>query len=81
VQGRLKSARAQGYATDVGEALADVCCLAAPVHDKHGAVVAAMSLAIPSYRFERVRLRALEPLQAAAGAVSKRLGTADRGIL
>ena len=45
--------RAQGYAVDREEAVEDACCLAAPVYDHTGAVVAAISVSMMAARFYR----------------------------
>jgi DNA-binding IclR family transcriptional regulator len=46
----LMDVRRDGYATDLGEVSPEVACVAAPVRDRHGTVVAAMSVSMPSYR-------------------------------
>ncbi len=48
---RLAGIREQGYATDDGESTVGVNCLAAPILDLHGDVVAAMSISVPEPRF------------------------------
>jgi DNA-binding IclR family transcriptional regulator len=45
--------RAQGYAVDREEAVEDACCLAAPVHNHTGVVVAAISVSMMATRFYR----------------------------
>lgn len=47
----LASIRAAGTAVDAGEMLAEVCCLAAPVRDDLGVVVAALGVTLPATRF------------------------------
>lgn len=42
--------RTTGMALDRGESNDDVCCVAAPVRDRTGAVVAALSVATPTHR-------------------------------
>jgi DNA-binding IclR family transcriptional regulator len=47
----LEQARRQGYAYDHEEVAAGLCCVAAPIHDLTGHVLAAMSISVPAYRF------------------------------
>lgn len=43
----------RGHAYDLGEAVDDVHCVAAPIRDEFGQVVAALSLSAPVTRFEK----------------------------
>lgn len=47
----LVQTRTQGVAYDFAEAVEDIACVGAPVSDAHGAVIAAVSVAVPAYRF------------------------------
>ncbi len=47
----LDGVRRKGYAHDIEEADLELCCVAAPVKDYTGEVVASMSLSVPAYRF------------------------------
>lgn len=47
----LDGVRKKGYAHDIEEADLELCCVAAPIKDYTGEVVASMSLSVPSYRF------------------------------
>lgn len=49
----LESARINGYATDDGEVEQGLICVAAPVRDADGHVIAAVSIAGPDYRMEQ----------------------------
>lgn len=49
----LAKVRSEGVGYDQGEAVEDVFCVAAPVRDELGVVVAAVSLSAPVSRFER----------------------------
>ncbi|RUV68578.1 IclR family transcriptional regulator [Mesorhizobium sp. M5C.F.Cr.IN.023.01.1.1] len=46
----LEKTRARGYAVDHGENLPDASCVAAPIHNKSGDVVAALSISSPTFR-------------------------------
>lgn len=68
----LSEIRRRGYSEDNEEFLAGVCCLAVPVRDRRGAVVAGLAVSAPSARFNLERARAhLSDLL----AVAEELGT------
>jgi len=67
--------RRKGYAFDHGEHESDVRCVAAPVYDSHGRVVAAISLAGPASRMEPLdNPRQIELVVRSAQEISERLG-------
>jgi DNA-binding IclR family transcriptional regulator len=71
----LEKVRRKGYALDLEEFERGLRCIAAPVRDQMGNVVAALGLAGPASRLNSERLRALgEPVMAAAVGVSRNLG-------
>ena len=72
---QLEEIRTQGYAVDDEELEAGIRAVSAPVRNREGAVIAAMSIAGPASRLtlERVPDTAKE-LAATASAVSRRLG-------
>lgn len=73
----LRRVRTQGYAVDNEECSAGVRAVAAPVCDRSGSVVAAVSVAGPTHRLTDARLKALAPAaRAAAAEISRRLGYA-----
>ena len=47
----LAETRRRGYATDLEESTPGLCCIAAPIFNSEGAVVAAVSVSVPSVRF------------------------------
>ena len=47
----LEGVRRQGYAYDHEEVVLGLCCVAAPIYDLDGHVLAAISLSVPAYRF------------------------------
>lgn len=66
--------RKQGFAYDMEEILPDLCCVAAPIHNYTGQVIAAISMSIPAYRFKRSQTEFREGVMRAAKTISKRLG-------
>ncbi|PWH19938.1 MAG: IclR family transcriptional regulator [Ardenticatenia bacterium] len=72
----LEEVRRQGYALDRGEHEAEVRCVAAPVFDGTGEVVAAISVAGPAGRMEPLASRTdiIERTLSAARTISSRLG-------
>jgi len=66
--------RKQGFAYDMEEILPDLCCVAAPIHNYTGQVIAAISMSIPAYRFKRSQTEYREGVMRAAKTISKRLG-------
>lgn len=74
----LRLTRAAGHAVDHGEAVNDVSCLAAPVRDDLGSVVAAISVTVPDGRFQRRRGELRDAVLAASREASSRIvGAAD----
>jgi IclR family transcriptional regulator, KDG regulon repressor len=72
---QIRAARAQGYATELGEVNEHAGCVAAPVIDASGRCIAAISAAAPEQRLRgENRQRLIEAVTAAARALSKRLG-------
>lgn len=75
----LRSVARTGCAYDAGEAVAEVHCVAAPIRDEMGVVVAAISITAPATRFAAGRHEFRRAVVAAASAVSKSLlVTADK---
>ncbi|WP_272977034.1 IclR family transcriptional regulator [Deinococcus geothermalis] len=71
----LARVREQGYSLDDEERELGVRCVAAPVRDQSGQVVAALSISAPTSRFTREQIADVaERMQRAAGQVSARLG-------
>lgn len=69
----LEKVRARGYAVDRGEVVPDICCQAVPVLDREGAVIAAMCVGVPKYRFDATRETVLGKLVEAGETISARL--------
>ncbi|GAA3888090.1 IclR family transcriptional regulator [Streptomyces sedi] len=71
----LAEIAARGVATESQESNADVTCVAAPVRDRSGRVVAALSVSVPMIRWSEARQRELTELaRQGAGRLSERLG-------
>jgi len=71
----LARTRARGYAFDAEEHSLGVACVAIPVYDSTGSVVAAMSVSFPTVRFnDEIREKAITLLLEAARGVSADLG-------
>lgn len=71
----LREIRTRGYGTDEEEYVLGCRCIAMPVHGPRGVAIAAMSVSIPTPRYdEEVGERALEALREATAELSRRLG-------
>jgi len=70
----LVKIRKQGYAYDLEEILPDLCCVAAPIYDYSGNVIAAISMSIPAFRFRRSQTEFRDGVIRAAKKISKLLG-------
>lgn len=74
LQAELARVRRQGYSVDHEEVLLELCSVAAPLRDYTGAVVAAISLAVPSYRFRQYEGEYRQAVLEAADRISASLG-------
>jgi IclR family transcriptional regulator, KDG regulon repressor len=71
----LAEIRSRGVAVESRESNPDVSCVAAPVRDRTGKVVAALSISVPMIRWSEERRGELEQLAAKGAAeLSERLG-------
>jgi len=72
----LRSVAGDGFALDTEESAPGLCCVAAPVRDAGGSVIAALSVSVPVFRAapDRVHDRLAPAVIAAAQALSRRLG-------
>ena len=70
----LERVRKRGYAHDLEEGVPELCCVAAPIRDYTGEVVAAISLSVPAYRFWPGEEKCRHTLMATAREVSINLG-------
>lgn len=74
----LELVRKRGYAHDNEEATPELCCVAAPIRDYTGEVVASMSLSVPAYRFWESEEKYRNALMATVCQVSRNLGYGSR---
>ena len=72
----LEKVKERGYAIDNAEHEVDVKCVAAPVQDRDGIVVAGISISAPVYRMniESILKKRISAVMKAASTISKRLG-------
>jgi DNA-binding IclR family transcriptional regulator len=70
----LARIRKQGYACDMEEILPDLCCVGTPVRNHTGHVIAAISMSIPAYRFQRSQMEFRKAVVGAGRMISERLG-------
>jgi DNA-binding IclR family transcriptional regulator len=71
----LATAREAGFSTDLQENEIGICCVAAPIFDHHGRVVAAVSVSAPATRFPATQVDERGGLvRAAAARISSSLG-------
>ena len=74
---QLRQARQDGYTWEVEESTPHVRCFAAPIR-KHGAIVAAVSVTIPLFRYEESQKeRLLSLLQTTANTIQETLEQTD----
>jgi IclR family KDG regulon transcriptional repressor len=76
----LQAVRERGYAYDIEEAVPELCCVAAPIRDHTGEVIAAMSLSVPFYRFQQMKEEYRRAVLEATRTVSERLGYMEETV-
>lgn len=82
LRAQLRTIVERGYATDDIENEEGVRCVAAPIRDHHGDVVAALSVSAPAYRFSHEHVVDLAPrVRSTADQLSLRLGYAGAASL
>lgn len=70
----LAQVRERGYAFELEETLMGLCCVAAPVRDADGQVVAALSISPPAFRFEEREEEYTRAVIEGARRISKSVG-------
>jgi IclR family acetate operon transcriptional repressor len=77
----VRLVRARGFATDEIENEEGVRCVAAPIRDSAGAVVAGLSVSAPAYRFSSADVHRLAPdVLRVTAELSRRLGAAPLSL-
>lgn len=77
----LVGVRNGGCAFDSGEAVTEVHCVAAPVRDEMGSVVAAVSMTVPATRFAPARNEFRRAVIAAGAEISRRITAPEQPAL
>jgi len=72
----LEMTRMAGVAVDMGETVSEVHCVAAPVRDDMGSVVAAVSISVPATRFASRRAQLERAVIAAANKITRSIAEA-----
>ena len=70
----LAQVREQGYAVDIGEVEAELICIAAPIRDNSKRIIAAISIAGPSFRMEKDMDFMISEVKKAGANISELLG-------
>ena len=74
IHAELDTTRARGYSLDLEEFCEGVCCVGAPIFDTRGAVVASLSVSMPTYRFEPAQANCIRAVREAARQATRLLG-------
>ena len=77
----LHVVRSSGVAFDLGEAVPEVDCVAAPIRDDMGSVVAALSMSVPASRFVANRIEYQRAVIAAAQEISRAIAEASDAVV
>jgi IclR family transcriptional regulator, acetate operon repressor len=80
IAAELERVRRRGYAEDLEEFCAGVCCVAAPFFAPGGTVAGALSVSVPAFRYRATRATARAAVLAAARAAGAALDPADRRV-
>ena len=70
----LEQVRHRGFAYDHEEVALGLCCVAAPIQDVDGKVIAAISLSVPAYRFYPQQDNYTSIILKTATRISEKLG-------
>ncbi len=76
----MRGYRTQGYTMEIEENEAAICCVAAPVRDARGEIIAGLSVASTTHYMSRQRMDSLVPIiTACAEDISRELGFKPQG--
>ena len=78
LKSELAITRSRGFGYDIEEAAEELCCVAAPIRNAVGDIVAALSFSVPAYRFHPMKRTLVRCIVEAAQEVSYRLGYDER---
>lgn len=67
---QLNVVRASGYAFDLEEVVQGFCCVAAPIVDRNGRMIAAVSCSMPIHQWQSKQPQAIEEIQFLAQSMS-----------
>ncbi len=73
----LEVIRRRGFGYDMGEVVSDLRCVAAPIYNYRRKAIAALSMSVPVYRFERSETEFRTAIVRAAHTISHYMGFAD----
>jgi len=75
----LDRVRKQGFAIDDEESFSGIRCVAAPISNSHGKVIAALSVTVPKQRMGHQRLKEIRrQIIETAQSISRRVGTYEK---
>ena len=74
LQSELERVKQQGFAFGIEEVVLELCCVAAPIRNHNGEVIAAISMSVPSYRFHQRKELLRDSVVAAAQTISSEIG-------
>jgi DNA-binding IclR family transcriptional regulator len=74
----LEGVRARGVAYDIEEYVEELCCVGTPILNHAGQVVAALSFAVPAYRFKEMKQAYRNVIAEAGRRISEALGFEGR---
>ncbi|MDX2160290.1 MAG: IclR family transcriptional regulator [bacterium] len=80
LRAELDATRQRGWGIDNGEIIADLRCIAAPIRNHSGRVVAAVSMSVPAFRFERSQDALRGAVMRAGDEISLHLGYRAKGV-
>ncbi|WP_199613587.1 IclR family transcriptional regulator [Paenibacillus alkalitolerans] len=67
---QLEEVSSQGYATDIEEVVPGFCCAAAPIYNRNGDMIAAVSFSMPSHHWSEKRESAVSEIRRLAKLLS-----------